>query len=184
MVRIMGCCLTSWQIVLAHSAYITVLDRFKNNRNLRVALLTLKAAFSGKAVWEKSITESDNFPDNHKWNGTTDITLEIHLTGHREEYTFFIKSADHVQHQIPPEQILCSKCIELFDCNDPKMPSGLAVVENEKIDIRGDFEACAAYLIPMNPVAINKAKADSKKKISVMFSAVSFDPKLKNLKGE
>ena len=38
-------------IGLAHYAYMNVLARFKMNRNVRGALLSLKAEFAGKAVW-------------------------------------------------------------------------------------------------------------------------------------
>ena len=82
------------------------------------------------------------------------------------------------------ERTCFNKFIELFDCNNTKILSILAAVENCDPGMRDYFEPLIAYFIPMDPVAINKAKEDSKKKISVMFSAVSFDPKLKNLKGE
>ena len=49
------------EIVLSHSDYMTVLDRFRNNINGRGALLVLKAAFAGKAFWEKIIKYFENF---------------------------------------------------------------------------------------------------------------------------
>ena len=49
--------------------------------------------------------------------------------------------------------------------------------------MRDGFEACVAYLIPMEPVSINKVKADSKKIIGGLVTAVLFDPKLKKGRG-
>ena len=79
---------------------MTFLDSFSNNRNGRGAMLALKAAFAGKAVWEKIIEDSENFLDNRKCTGKTDITLERHAYGHQEGYTSITESAEHVQHQI------------------------------------------------------------------------------------
>ena len=42
-------------IGLAHSAYMTVIARFRINRNGRGELLESKEMFSGKAIWEKII---------------------------------------------------------------------------------------------------------------------------------
>ena len=60
----------------------------------------------------------------------------------------------------------------------------LEAVENDNPGMRDDFEACVAYLIPMDPMTRKKSKAESKKKIGGIVSAVSFDPKSKKGKGE
>ena len=58
-----------------------------------------------------------------------------------------------------------------------------AVVENYDLIMKDNFEACVSYLTPMEPVARKKAKADSKKRIGGVVSAVLFDATLKKAKG-
>ena len=89
-----------------------------------------------------------------------------------------------MQHQIPMEQTHCTKFIESFYCNNPNILYLLAVVDNDNPGMRDNFETCVADPVPMYPVAINKAKAYSKKIIVGVVAAVSFDPKLNKLKGE
>ena len=44
--------------------------------------------------------------------------------------------------------------------------------------MRDDFEACVAYIIPMEPMAMKKENSDTKKRIGGLVAAVLFDPKL------
>ena len=87
---------------------------------------------------------------------------------------------EHVQHQILTEQTQCTKFIESFDCKYSKMISGFSAVYNDDPRMRDDFEACVAYLIPMDPVAGNQLKSGSKKIIGGVVAMVSFDTKLNN----
>ena len=64
------------------------------------------------------------------------------------------------------------------------MISGLAGVDNNDPGKRDYFEACLAYLIPMDPMARKKAKADFKNWIGGVVTAVSICPELKKGKGE
>ena len=89
-----------------------------------------------------------------------------------------------MQHPIVTGRIHCTKFIKLFDCNNPKILSGLAAVDNDIPGMRYEFEACVAYLIPMDPVARNKVKADSKGRIVGAVATVLFGTKLKKGKGE
>ena len=73
------------------------------------------------------------------------------------------------------ERTCFNKFIELFDCNNTKILSILAAVENCDPGMRDYFEPLIAYFIPMDPVAINKAKAYSKKRIGGVVAALSFD---------
>ena len=58
------------------------------------------------------------------------------------------------------------------------MLSGLEVVENDNFYIRDAFEACVAYLIPIDLVSRNEVKTYFKKIIGTLVAAVLFDPKL------
>ena len=63
------------------------------------------------------------------------------------------------------------------------MLSGLAEVYNYNPGMRNDFESCVSYLIPVDPVVRKISKADPKKRIGGIVSAVLFDTKLKKGKG-
>ena len=105
--------------------------------------------------------------------------LERNEFGHQEGYTSINEAEDHVLHQIMTYQNRCTKCIESFYCNNPKMLSGLAEVANDDLSMIYYFEACVVYLIPMDPVAQKKSKSYSKKRIRFVVDEILFDTKLK-----
>ena len=78
--------------------------------------------------------------------------------GHQEGYKSITEAAYHVQHQIPTDQTHCNKFIESFYFNGPKMLYELIAVENGDSFMRDYLESYVAYLIPIDPVAINKVK--------------------------
>ena len=70
------------------------------------------------------------------WNNRY-YTREAHIWSSRK-IKITNKATDHMHHQILTERTCCTKFIELFDCNNPKVISILAAIENDDLGM-GDY---------------------------------------------
>ena len=81
-------------------------------------------------------------------------------------------SAEHVQYQLPNEHSREGFLLEAIQCSDAGLQAAVASVktENGPQDMRNNFEATAAHLLPYDPVA--KKRSSGQKRNSTQISSV------------
>ena len=94
----------------------------------RAAFMALCGQYAGKALWEKMIRDNEDFLQNRKWTGNTNITLEHHVEGHRAEYVHLTTAAENVDYQIPNQRTRVSHLVNSIEnnCDDAQVMTALA----------------------------------------------------------
>ena len=109
---------------------------------------------------------------NQTWNGKSH-SLEKYCGLHRNNYIFLQEAVNHVTFQLPTDHSRVGYLLDNITNQDPDLRAALASIRANNNNMRDDFEAAVAFLLPVCPYA--KHRSDGKKK-TVQIS----DARLKN----
>ena len=143
-----------------------------NRKNGRAAWLSLISSHAGEDKWEKEHKVKLAFLMNQTWNGKS-YSLEKFCGIHRNNFIFLQEAVNHVTFQLPTEHSRVGYLLDNITNQDPDLRAALASIRANNNNMRDDFEAAVAFLLPVCPYA--KSRSDGKKK-SVQIS----DTRLKN----
>ena len=151
---------------------------FKRRKDGRAAFLALKQQHAGPATWDKEVKNCQNFLLNQKWTGGTSFSLERFLSQHRAAYVSLQRCAENIQVEVPNERTRVKYLIDNIQCSDSDVKAALAAIklDDNPTGMRNDFEAAAAFLLPVDPVKNNPKKRPNAE-ISAAGAKTSKGPK-------
>ena len=155
--------------------YAASIAPFQKKKNGRSAFLALVSQYAGDDKWELEIKRQDAILHSRKWKGQSNFTLEKFVQMHRTAYVSMEACILHVQFQLPNPFTRVGYLLDGIENNDPQLQAAIARVSDDTGPggKREDFEACAAYLLPRDPVAKRRVIAD--KRTSAEISGVGGD---------
>ena len=83
-----------------------------------------------------------------------------------------VQCSIHASYQLPNDLARVRKLIRSIESSDPKLLAAISKVETEE-NLKSDFEAMAAYIMPCYPLANDKANSNRNEKHSVSDSSVA-----------
>ena len=94
------------------------------------------------------IRDNEDFLQNRKWMGNTNITLERHVEGPRAVYVHLTTAAENVDYQLPNKQIRVSHLMNSIEnnCDDGQVVTALANIYQNDPGMRDDFDKCCRIL--------------------------------------
>lgn len=137
------------------TSYAPSIRPFQRTRNGRGAYLALVTQYAGEDKWTMEIQKHDSFLRTVKWTGTGNFTLERFVAQHRQAYAQLEQASQRVPHQLPLANTRVDLLLQAIDNQDARLQAAMAKVrtDTDPNGPRFDFEACAAVLLPADPVA-------------------------------
>ena len=134
--------------------------------------MALTSQYAGKDKWEAEMKHQEQLLHTRIWKGRSNFSLENCISQHRNAFVSMQASAEHVQYQLPNEHSREGFLLEAIQCSDAGLQAAVASVktENGPQDMRNNFEATAAHLLPYDPVA--KKRSSGQKRNSTQISSV------------
>jgi hypothetical protein len=148
--------------VWGHDVAATIAP-FRHTRDGRGALLALKSQHAGKAIYNQLVKEAENVLKNRQWSGTTSITLQQHMGLHRKAFITLSKCAEQIPVDVPNEQAQVTYLLDSITTTDPNVLAATAVVHQDEVIKRVNFESSFTFLAPTCPVT---AKLEKKGMVS------------------
>ena len=134
------------------------ITQFRKTRDSRSAYLALKMQHAGQDVWDKLNREAESKLQQAKWNGTTNITLQQHMSMHRREWITLQDCSQHIPVDVPNGRQRVTWLMNSITSVDPGILVALAAIRQDEADKRVNFESAVAYLAPVCPVAAKQQK--------------------------
>jgi hypothetical protein len=131
---------------------------FCRNQNGRRAFFAIQAQHVGKDVWNKLVKEAETVLQNHKWSGTTNVTLAKHMDMHCQAFITMTECAEHIPVDVPNDRLCVTHLMESIQLTDPTVLAALAAVRQDENNKHVNFESCFAYLVAVCPVEAKLAK--------------------------
>ena len=142
---------------LRATSYAASLSPFKGRNRFdgRGAWFALIAQFIGKDKWQKELKKQEDLIHSQCWKSNGNILLETFISKHRQGFVSMQRCAEHIDYQLPNERTRVTYLLDAIKTNDPHLSAAIANVKADDgpAGKRSDFEACAAYLLPSDPVA-------------------------------
>ena len=152
------------------TVFATTVKSFARTKDGRAAWLAMLSSHCGKDKWESLQKERMDFLMNTKWNGRV-YSLDKFCGAHRSAYVQLQEASSHVPFQLPTEHTRVGYLIDNINNNDPDLRAAIASIRLNTDNMRSDFEAAVACLLPVCPYT--KSKSTSKKSISPQVSDVT-----------
>ena len=111
--------------------------------------------------WHVELNKQDKLLHNFKWKGQSNFSLDHFISQHCNAFTSIVQCAEHVEFQLPNELTHITYLLDAIEHNDAKLQVTMVLVQNDT-GPRGkmsDFDACAAFLLPQDPVACKCSQA-------------------------
>ena len=143
---------------LRSTQYAATLSSFKRAKDGRGAWTAVISQYVGRDKWQKEVKKQEVFLHTFVWKGNSNMQLETFVNKHRTAYVRIQQCAEHITYTIPSEDQRVQYLLGGIQSNDPQL---LAAIGNVKADdgptgkLR-NFEACAAYIIPFDPVTTKR----------------------------
>ena len=149
--------------------YAPTIKPFARTKNGRDAWLALVTSHVGIDKWEKIERDNSSWLINSKWNGKR-FSLESFCSQHRAKYLQLEEASMHTNCQLPNEHTRVGYLLDNIDHSDAALQAAIASVRQNHNNLRNDFEASVATLIPVDPYIKSNA---SKKPVSYEISGVT-----------
>ena len=121
--------------------------RLKNGRG---AFRAIVQSHAGDDKWEQVKKNKLNFLMNTKWNGRT-YSLDKFTGLHRSAYVQLEEAQEHVNFQLPTQHSRVGFLLDNIVNNDPDLRAALASIRVNTDNMRDDFEAAVAFMLPVCP---------------------------------
>ena len=160
---------------LRSTQYAATLSSFKRAKDGRGAWTAVISQYVGRDKWQKEVKKQEVFLHTFVWKGNSNMHLETFVNKHRTAYVRIQQCAEHITYTIPSEDQRVQYLLNGIQSNDPQL---LAAIGNVKANdgptgkLR-NFEDCAAYIIPFDPVT---SKRGTKRKAPHEIAAMDLGP--------
>ena len=152
-----------------NSTYAPTIKPFARTKNGRDAWFALVTSHVGIDKWEKIERDNSSWLINSKWNGNR-YSLESFCSQHRAKYLQLEEASMHTNCQLPNEHTRVGYLLDNIEHPDAALQAAIASVRQNHNNLRDDFEASVATLIPVDPFIRSNA---SKKPVSYEISGVT-----------
>ena len=94
------------------------------------------------------------FFSGNNWDGSTNITLERHISNCRQAYINFESDDNKIDYQLSNELAKVQNLINsAYDCQNLKVCAAISDISNVGCGMSTDFEKSSAFLLPTDSVA-------------------------------
>ena len=146
------------------TSYAPTIKPYARTKDGRAAYMSMISSHAGLDKWEKLQKDKTNFLMNTKWNGRT-YSLEKFTGLHRASYIQLEEAAQHVNFQLPTEHTRVGYLIDNILNNDPDLRAAISSIRINTNDMRSNFEASVATLLPVCPYSKNRSSNNRNKAI-------------------
>ena len=148
--------------------YASAITNYNRSKNGREAWNTILAQYAGEDRWVKMWEQNEKLlnPENNKWKGQNNYSLDAHCRSQRNAFIAMKEAAQNLSNkQLPNETTRVEKLIKSIECGDAALQARIASIENDKGEegMAHDFEAAVAYLLPADPVS--KKRVEKKRPV-------------------
>jgi hypothetical protein len=144
--------------VFGHDFSATIAP-FRKTQNGRAAYNAIVYQHAGKHVWDKNVKEAMAVLATRTWTGTASITLLRHTSMHCKAFIQLTEAAEQVPAEVPGPRQRVTYLLDSTKTVDPKVLAGMAVIEQDELVKRRDFELSVTFLLPSCHVVAKNVKA-------------------------
>jgi hypothetical protein len=157
------------------TSYAASLKPYQRSKDGRGAFQTILSQYAGEDKWESELKKDESLLHTQKWKGQSNFSLEKHCAQHRNAFISMEQCVQHVDYQLPNQHSRVGYLLAGIENNDPGLQAAMAAVRTNKApgDMRNDFEACIAHIVPYCPVA--KKRTAGTKRGAAEISEVNAD---------
>ena len=76
------------------------------------------------------------------------FNLQSCLGRYRKFHLDLVEAATHIPHEVPNDRSRVTYALDSFDCRDPDVLMAIASVRADENNLRSNFEAMVAYVVP------------------------------------
>ena len=111
--------------------------------------MALNMQHTGENKWREKLKTALDYVSYTKWDGSTNITLERHISNFRQAYINLEGTAEHLDYQLPNEWTKVKNRVDsVDDCQNSKVCAAVSAIFNVGRGMSTDFERAAAFLLP------------------------------------
>jgi hypothetical protein len=136
--------------------YAPSIKPYARRKDGRSAWLSMISSHAGADKWEKLQQERLSFLINTQWNGRQ-YSLEKFTGLHRSSFVQLEEAAEHVDFQLPTEHTRVGYLMKNIKNADPDLRAVIASIRLDTNNMRNNFEAAVASLLPVCPYAKHRA---------------------------
>lgn len=145
--------------------YASTIKPYARRKDGRSAWLSMVSSHAGADKWEQLQKEKSHFLSNTKWNGRN-YSLEKFTGLHRSSFVQLQEAALHVNFQLPTQHTRVGYLIDNIHNSDPDLRAAIANIRLDTTNLRENFEASVAFLLPVDPYAKHKNQPNPNGQIS------------------
>ena len=142
------------------TVYASTIKPYARRKDGRSAWLSMVSSHAGADKWEQLHKEKSKFLMNTKWNGRN-YSLEKFTGMHRSSFVQLEEAALHVNFQLPTQHTRIGYLIDNINNADPDLRAAIASIRIDTNNMRNDFEASVAFLLPVDPYTKHKAQLNN-----------------------
>lgn len=143
-----------------NTIYAPTIKPYSRTKNGRAAWEAIIVSHVGDDKWDKIRKDKLNFIMNNKWNGRQ-YSLEKFTGLHRSAFVMLEEASLHVNFQLPTAHSRVGYLLDNITCQDADLRAALASIRVNTNNMRNDFDAAVAFLLPVCPYA--KYKSNQRK---------------------
>ena len=155
-----------------NSTYAPTIKPYARTKNGRSAWFAILTSHVGIDKWEKIERVNSSWLMNTKWNGKS-YSLESFCSQQRSRFLQLEEASIHTHCQLPNEHTRVGYLVDNIENSDAALQAAIASVRQNQNNLRDDFEASVATLLPVDPYVKSNA---SKKPVSFEISDVTITP--------
>ena len=94
----------------------------------QISCRAIQAQHASKDIWDKLVKEAETVIQNHKWSGTTNVTLAKHMGMHHQAFITMTECAEHIPVDVPNYYSRVTHVMESIQSTDLTVLTALAAV--------------------------------------------------------
>jgi hypothetical protein len=153
--------------------YASSVSPFDKANDGRGAYLALKTQFAGPDKYQELLKKQTDFLMTRKWTGQSSLTLETHISHHRQAFVQMEQCATHIHVVVPTPFTRVAALLDSIECVDARLQAAMAKVrcDDSPTGLHHDFEGAVATILPQDPVALKRMS--NKRNATAMVSAIN-----------
>ena len=133
--------------------FASSINTYERTRNGRAARLDLNMQHAGESKWRENLKTALVYVSGPKWDGSTNITPERHISNCRQAYMNLDGASEHIDYQLPNERMKVKNLLDSVDeCQNPKVCAAVLDISNIVHGTSTEFDKAAVFLLPEDPV--------------------------------
>ena len=158
------------EVATRNTIYASTIKPFARGKNGREAWNALISSHAGQDKWERMQKDKFKFLMNTKWNGRS-YGLEKFTGQHRSNFIALQECQLHVNFQLPTEHTRVGYLLDNIVSTDPDLRAALSNIRLNQNNMRDDFEAAVAHILPVCPYSKHRSSNRQNERVANISDA-------------